>query len=99
MVSPQTVFTFVLFCFYVSIQLIAVWPFLLIPQEIDAPFELIPLPSFLLFSSHNWNSLFIGADAVAEAIAQKYQTTKSQVLDGVSIAHSHKVVVNYIIPS
>ncbi|XP_071789462.1 probable RNA-binding protein 19 [Asterias amurensis] len=32
-------------------------------------------------SSHNWNSLFIGADAVAEAIAQKYQTTKSQVLD------------------
>ncbi|XP_022101109.1 probable RNA-binding protein 19 [Acanthaster planci] len=32
-------------------------------------------------SSHNWNSLFIGSDAVAEAIAQKYQTTKSQVLD------------------
>ncbi|XP_044304866.1 probable RNA-binding protein 19 isoform X1 [Varanus komodoensis] len=32
-------------------------------------------------SSHNWNTLFMGANAVADAIAQKYNTTKSQVLD------------------
>ncbi|KAJ3604184.1 hypothetical protein NHX12_028925 [Muraenolepis orangiensis] len=32
-------------------------------------------------SSHNWNTLFVGANAVADAIAEKYNTTKSQVLD------------------
>ncbi|KAK1159925.1 putative RNA-binding protein 19 isoform X1 [Acipenser oxyrinchus oxyrinchus] len=32
-------------------------------------------------SSHNWNTLFVGTSAVADAIAQKYNTTKSQVLD------------------
>ncbi|XP_033978279.1 probable RNA-binding protein 19 [Trematomus bernacchii] len=32
-------------------------------------------------SSHNWNSLFLGTSAVADAIADKYNTTKSQVLD------------------
>uniref|UniRef100_A0A3P9MVY9 Probable RNA-binding protein 19 n=1 Tax=Poecilia reticulata TaxID=8081 RepID=A0A3P9MVY9_POERE len=32
-------------------------------------------------SSHNWNSLFLGTSAVADAIAEKYNTTKSQVLD------------------
>ncbi|XP_078523265.1 putative RNA-binding protein 19 [Lissotriton helveticus] len=32
-------------------------------------------------SSHNWNTLFMGTNAVADAIAQKYSTTKSQVLD------------------
>ncbi|KAG9354463.1 hypothetical protein JZ751_001173 [Albula glossodonta] len=32
-------------------------------------------------SSHNWNTLFLGANAVADAIAEKYNTTKSQVLD------------------
>uniref|UniRef100_A0A8C5FKA2 RRM domain-containing protein n=1 Tax=Gadus morhua TaxID=8049 RepID=A0A8C5FKA2_GADMO len=32
-------------------------------------------------SSHNWNSLFVGTNAVADAIAEKYNTTKSQVLD------------------
>lgn len=32
-------------------------------------------------SSHNWNTLFMGTNAVADAIAQKYQATKSQVLD------------------
>lgn len=32
-------------------------------------------------SSHNWNTLFLGTSAVADAIAQKYNTTKSQVLD------------------
>ncbi|XP_060775388.1 probable RNA-binding protein 19 [Neoarius graeffei] len=32
-------------------------------------------------SSHNWNTLFLGTSAVADAIAEKYQTTKSQVLD------------------
>uniref|UniRef100_A0A667YQD4 Probable RNA-binding protein 19 n=1 Tax=Myripristis murdjan TaxID=586833 RepID=A0A667YQD4_9TELE len=32
-------------------------------------------------SSHNWNALFLGTSAVADAIAEKYNTTKSQVLD------------------
>ncbi|XP_043385255.1 probable RNA-binding protein 19 isoform X4 [Chelonia mydas] len=32
-------------------------------------------------SSHNWNALFMGTNAVADAIAQKYNATKSQVLD------------------
>ncbi|XP_024069444.2 probable RNA-binding protein 19 [Terrapene carolina triunguis] len=32
-------------------------------------------------SSHNWNTLFMGTNAVADAIAQKYNATKSQVLD------------------
>ena len=36
------------------------------------------------FSSHNWNTLFLGTSAVADAIAGKYNTTKSQVLDHVS---------------
>lgn len=42
---------------------------------------------FVLFlhSSHNWNTLFLGTSAVADAIAQKYNTTKSKVLDHVSI--------------
>lgn len=38
----------------------------------------------LLLSSHNWNTLFMGPNAVADAIAQKYDTTKSQVFDHVS---------------
>lgn len=37
-----------------------------------------------LSSSHNWNTLFLGTSAVADAIAEKYNTTKSQVLDHVS---------------
>ncbi|XP_077995356.1 putative RNA-binding protein 19 [Glandiceps talaboti] len=32
-------------------------------------------------SSHNWNTLFIGANAVADAMAEKYNTSKSEVLD------------------
>ncbi|XP_034026101.1 probable RNA-binding protein 19 [Thalassophryne amazonica] len=32
-------------------------------------------------SSHNWNTLFLGTSAVADTIAEKYTTTKSQVLD------------------
>uniref|UniRef100_A0A3Q2PCU7 Probable RNA-binding protein 19 n=1 Tax=Fundulus heteroclitus TaxID=8078 RepID=A0A3Q2PCU7_FUNHE len=32
-------------------------------------------------SSHNWNTLFLGTSAVADAIAEKYNTTKSLVLD------------------
>ncbi|XP_072271432.1 probable RNA-binding protein 19 [Pyxicephalus adspersus] len=32
-------------------------------------------------SSHNWNTLFMGTSSVAEVIAQKYNTSKSQVLD------------------
>ncbi|XP_072207292.1 probable RNA-binding protein 19 isoform X4 [Excalfactoria chinensis] len=32
-------------------------------------------------SSHNWNTLFVGTNVVADAIAQKYNASKSQVLD------------------
>ncbi|KAM4809300.1 putative RNA-binding protein 19 [Rhinophrynus dorsalis] len=32
-------------------------------------------------SSHNWNTLFMGTSSVAEVIAQKYNTSKSEVLD------------------
>ncbi|XP_018416111.1 PREDICTED: probable RNA-binding protein 19 [Nanorana parkeri] len=32
-------------------------------------------------SSHNWNTLFMGTSSVAEVIAQKYNTSKSKVLD------------------
>ncbi|XP_043910029.1 probable RNA-binding protein 19 [Protopterus annectens] len=32
-------------------------------------------------STHNWNTLFMGTNAVADAIAQKYSTTKGKVLD------------------
>ncbi|XP_076364328.1 putative RNA-binding protein 19 [Tachypleus tridentatus] len=32
-------------------------------------------------SSHNWNSLFLGANAVADIIAEKYDTTKSNLLN------------------
>ncbi|XP_020663005.3 putative RNA-binding protein 19 [Pogona vitticeps] len=32
-------------------------------------------------SSHNWNTLFMGVNAVAEAVAEKYGAPKSQVLD------------------
>uniref|UniRef100_UPI00398EA1C6 probable RNA-binding protein 19 isoform X2 n=1 Tax=Pristiophorus japonicus TaxID=55135 RepID=UPI00398EA1C6 len=32
-------------------------------------------------SSHNWNTLFMGTNAVADVIAAKYNATKSQVLD------------------
>lgn len=30
-------------------------------------------------SSHNWNTLFLGTDAVAEAMAATYNTTKEKV--------------------
>ncbi|KAM9100261.1 probable RNA-binding protein 19 isoform X2 [Sarcophilus harrisii] len=32
-------------------------------------------------SSHNWNTLFMGTNAVADAVAHKYNATKSQVFD------------------
>ncbi len=37
-----------------------------------------------LYSAHNWNALFLGANAVADAMAEKYGTSKSQILDAVS---------------
>ncbi|KAK3600296.1 hypothetical protein CHS0354_027139 [Potamilus streckersoni] len=32
-------------------------------------------------SSHNWNSLFLGANAVADVMAEKYGASKSEILD------------------
>lgn len=41
-------------------------------------------------SSHNWNTLFLGQNAVADAIASAYNTTKEKVLEdggrGTSVA-------------
>ncbi|MBZ3889402.1 putative RNA-binding protein 19 [Sciurus carolinensis] len=37
------------------------------------------LPSTI--SSHNWNTLFMGPNTMADAITQKYSATKSQVFD------------------
>ena len=36
------------------------------------------------FSSHNWNALFLGANAVADVLAEKYEAEKSKILDTVS---------------
>lgn len=52
-------------------------------------------------SSHNWNSLFLGADAVANVMSSKYGIEKSQLLDsgssqslGVRLALGETEVVN-----
>lgn len=31
-------------------------------------------------SSHNWNVLFLGANAIADVVASNYNTTKEQLL-------------------
>ena len=36
---------------------------------------------FFSVQVHTWNSLFLGANAVADVVAEKYSTTKSAVLD------------------
>ena len=41
-------------------------------------------------SSHNWNTLFLGANAVVDAMAQRYSTRKSSILDAES---GHSVAV------
>lgn len=38
----------------------------------------------IYFSSHNWNSLFLGSNAVVDVLAEKYQAEKSDILDTVS---------------
>lgn len=32
-------------------------------------------------SSHNWNVLFLGANAIADVVASSYNTTKEQLLN------------------
>lgn len=44
-------------------------------------------------SSHNWNSLFLGANAVVDAMAQRYSTQKSSILDSESTGRSVAVCV------
>ena len=36
------------------------------------------------YSSHNWNTLFLGANTVADVMVEKYRTAKSDILDNVS---------------
>ena len=33
-----------------------------------------------LFSAHNWNTLFVGANAVADIMAEKYGKSKDEIL-------------------
>lgn len=54
-----------------------------------------------LCSSHNWNALFLGANAVANAMSSKYGIDKSQLLDaessqslGVRMALGETEIVN-----
>lgn len=46
-------------------------------------------------SSHNWNALFLGANAVADAMAQKYHTDKSNILDDVSVYFIYKMETSF----
>ena len=41
-------------------------------------------------SSHNWNSLFMGTNAVAEAISEKYAVDKNEVVES---THKHSAAV------
>lgn len=52
----------------------------------------------LVLSSHNWNTLFMGPNAVADAIAQKYNATKSQVFDHVSEEALRVVYCGSVLP-
>lgn len=52
----------------------------------------------LLLSSHNWNTLFMGPNAVADAIAQKYNATKSQVFDHVSEGALPVIYIGSVLP-
>lgn len=42
-------------------------------------------------SSHNWNTLFMGADAVANTLVKSYKTSKEQVLDAAGAGSSAAV--------
>ncbi|KAH0625434.1 hypothetical protein JD844_014949 [Phrynosoma platyrhinos] len=50
-------------------------------------------------SSHNWNTLFMGVNAVADAVAQKYNATKSQVLDHAAGERSKTVILVKNLPA
>lgn len=47
-------------------------------------------------SSHNWNTLFLGQNAVAEAIAAAYNTTKEKVSSSVSSGNRRQSIVNFL---
>ena len=38
----------------------------------------------LCSQDHNWNTLFLGMNAIADVMADKYNTTKGGILDGAS---------------
>ena len=42
-------------------------------------------------SSHNWNTLFLGASAVAELMSDQYNVEKRDVLLGKIIYHSSEI--------
>ena len=46
-----------------------------------------------VFSSHNWNALFLGANAVADVLAEKYEAEKRKILDTVSGFSLNKITL------
>jgi len=50
--------------------------------------------SYVLFSAHNWNTLFVGASAVADTMAEKYGKTKDEILTQVSLSKSFSCFVH-----
>ena len=42
------------------------------------------MPKSLSGHNHNWNTLFLGMNAVADVMADKYNTTKGSILDDAS---------------
>ena len=48
------------------------------------------MASELFCSSHNWNTLFLGANTVADVMAEKYGKSKSQILDTVNFLFDSK---------
>ena len=55
--------------------------------------------SCFAFSSHNWNALFLGANAVADVLAEKYEAEKSKILDTVSFWSLNGVIGLWLMDS
>jgi len=45
--------------------------------------------SGVVFSAYNWNTLFVGANAVADTMAQKYGRSKEEILTQVLLTCLH----------
>ena len=43
------------------------------------------MQSFAAFSAHNWNTLFVGLNAVADTMAEQYGKSKGEILTQVHL--------------